>query len=213
MKKNRLLLAAIPVLIVLTGLILYQYGYLTIKESLAQIIEEQAIKTKSLQKFLAAIAERGELEKKLGSLSEQRKNDKAKLMTGETVSLSAVALQEMVKGIIVSRGGVISSERIGKEEIPVSISGPPKEEAKTLKGEKGSKAKKEKSEEKKLFKIVNVSFDFVAPETGALRDILFYLETKVPYLVVKELDCRVRNFKEPRELMIKLDISALYGGK
>lgn len=213
MKKSRLLIAAIPVLIILTGLTIYQFGYLTIKESLARIKEEQESKTRTLQKVLAAIAERGELEKKLGALNEQRKVDSAKLMTGDTVSLSAVALQEMVKGIIVSRGGVISSERIGKEETPGMVSGAKKEDLKTLKGEKVSKAKKETSGEKKRFKIVQVSFDFVAPEIGALRDIFFYIETRVPYLVIKELDCRVRNFREPRELMVKLDVSALYGGK
>ncbi len=213
MKKSRLLIAAIPVLIILTGLTIYQFGYLTIKESLARIKEEQESKTRTLQKVLAAIAERGELEKKLGALNEQKKVARAKLMIGDTVSLSAVALQEMVKGIIIGRGGVISSERIGKEEIPGMVSGPKKEDLKTLKGEKVSKTKKEISGEKKPFKIVHVSFDFVASEIGALRDILFYIETKVPYLVIKELDCRVRNFREPRELMVKLDISALYGGK
>ena len=72
---------------------------------------------------------------------------------------------------------------------------------------------KEKYEDKRRFKIVNVSFDFTAPDTGALRDIIFFVETRTPYLVIKELDCRVRNFREPRELMVKLDVSALYGGK
>jgi hypothetical protein len=214
MKKNRLFIIAVPILIILAGLVIYQYGYLRIKEELAMIVEEQDSKAKTLQKYLSVIAEKSDLEKRLITLKEQRKAETAKLIEGETFSLAAAALQEMVKGIITSRGGVISSERMGKEEEIAPLS--PKQQKEEFKGkktEKGPKSKKEKYEDKRRFKIVNVSFDFTAPDTGALRDIVFFVETRTPYLVIKELDCRVRNFREPRELMVKLDVSALYGGK
>ena len=214
MKKNRILIIAIPVLIILLGLIIYQYGYLRIQESLAAIKEEQEIKAKTLQKYLTVIAEGPDLRKKLEVLQEQRKTEMVKLIQGDTFSLAAASLQEIVKGIITSRGGAISSERVGKEEeLAPPSTGQPKEEPKGQKAEKGTKPKKEKSEEKRRFKIINVSFDFTAPEGGALRDILFFIETRTPYLVVKELDIRVRNFQQPKELMVKLDVSALYGGK
>jgi hypothetical protein len=35
------------------------------------------------------------------------------------------------------------------------------------------------------------------------------METQTPYLVVKELDVRVRDFRNPRELMIRMDVTAL----
>lgn len=214
MKKNKILIIAIPVLIILLGLIIYQYGYLRIQETLAGIKEEQNIKAKTLQKTMAIIAEGPELEKKLLALREQRKSETVKLIQGDTSSLTAAALQEMVKGIITSRSGVISSERVGKEEsLTPAPAGQAKEETKASKVEKGPKPKKEKPEEKQRFKIINVSFDFTAPDTGALRDIVFFIETKTPYMVIKELDCRVRNFQHPRDLMVRLDISALYGGK
>jgi hypothetical protein len=214
MKKNRLLLIGVPVMVILIGLVIYQYGYLSIQEELALIRQEQDSKSKTLEKYLAIIAEKPNLEKKFQTLKERRKAETAKLIEAETFSLAAAGLQEMVKGIITSRGGVISSERMGKEEdISAGSSGPAKEAAKSQKPEKGPKPKKEKSEDKIRFKFVNVSFDFTAPDTGALRDIIFFVETRIPYLAVKELDCRVRNFKEPRELMVKLDVTALYGGK
>lgn len=214
MKKNRLLIMAVPILIILAGLVIYQYGFLRIKEEVAMIVEEQNSKAKTLQKYLSVIAEKPDLEKRLITLKEQRKADTAKMIEGETFSLAAAALQEMVKGIITSRGGLISSERMGKEEeIAPLFPGEPKEEVKGKKTEKSLKPKKEKYEDKRRFKVVNVSFDFTAPDTGALRDIVFFVETRTPYLLIKELDCRVRNFKEPRELMVKLDVSALYGGK
>ncbi len=205
---------AVPVLVILIGLVIYQYVYLNIQDSLAAIKEEQDMKAKTLQKYLAIIAEGPGFQKELVTLKEQRKTESIKLIQGDTFSLAAAALQEMTKGIITSRGGVISSERVGKEEdLALAPAGQPKEDPKGLKGEKGPKRGKEKAEEKKRFKIINVIFDFTAPEAGALRDIIFFIETKTPSLVIKELDCRVRNFKEPKELMVKLEVSALYGGK
>jgi len=206
-----MLIIAIPILIILLGLIIYQYGYLRIQESLAAIKEEQNIKAKTLQKYLGVIAEGPDLQKKLSGLREQRKTEMVKLIQGDTFSLAAAALQEIVKGIITSRNGVISSERVGKEEdLAPAPASQPKEEPK---GQKGPSPKKERSGDKKRFKIINVSFDFTASDAGTLRDILFFIETKIPSLVVKELDCRVRNFQNPRELMVRLDVAALYGGK
>ncbi len=208
------MIIAVPILVILTGLVIYQYGFVRIRQELALIQEEQNSKTKTLEKYLTIIAEKPDLEKRLLAVKEKRKTETAKLIEGETFSLAAASLQEMVKGIITSRGGVISSERMGKEEeMATGPVGPSKEALKSQKPEKGPKAKKEKPEDKSRFKFVSVSFDFTAPDTGALRDIIFFVETRIPSLVIKELDCRVRNFKEPRELMVKLDVTALYGGK
>jgi hypothetical protein len=214
MKKSRWLIVALPVLLVLLVLVIYQYGYLRVKEEINLIKEEQAVKGKTLQKYLAVLAEKPALEKELAALREQRKADGSKMMEGDSPTLASASLQEMVKGIITSRGGVISSERVGKVEdvIPLS-SGQSEEEAKTAKTRKTPGEKKGKPEEKSQFKIITVSVDFVVPETGALRDILYFIETRTPSLIIKELDPRVRNFKEPRELMVKMDVSALFGGK
>jgi hypothetical protein len=211
LKKSKILYIATPLLVILVGLIIYQYGYLRIQENLSGITEEQSVKTKTLQKYLSIIEEGPELQKKLVALKEQRKSEGAKLIQGDTFSLAAASLQEIIKGIISSRSGVISSERVGKEEeLSTTPVGQPKEE---LKGAKAALSKKEKPEDKKRFRIINVSFDFVVPDTGALRDIIYFIETKTPYLVIKELDCRVRNFQQPRDLMVRLDVAALYGGK
>jgi hypothetical protein len=39
------------------------------------------------------------------------------------------------------------------------------------------------------------------------------METQTPYLVVRELDARVRNYTQPRDLMIRLKVSGITGGK
>ena len=59
------------------------------------------------------------------------------------------------------------------------------------------------------FTLITVSMDITLPDVRALADILYAIETRTPYLVVKELDVRVSNFKEPKALAAKLDVSAL----
>ena len=168
---------------ILLGLLIYQYGYLRIQSSIASIKDEQAIKTKTLEKYIALISEKPQLEKKLTSLKEMRKAEDSKLITGQTPSLSAAQLQDIVKGIITGRGGIISSERIGKPE------------------------------DLGKFKVISVTVDATIPDSRALSDILYSIETRTPYLIVKELDARVLNYRDPRELLVKLDISAITAGR
>lgn len=182
MKRNKLLIL-IPVVIVLIGLVAYEYGYLRIKDEIKTLKEEATIKKRTLQKYISLIAEKPELDKKFLSLTEMRKADESKLVLGETQALGAAQLQEIVKGIITGRAGTISSERVGK------------------------------AEEFGKFKLITVSIDTVLPDSRALSDVLYSIETRTPHLVVKEVDSRVRNFREPKELMVKLDVIALYGGK
>ena len=109
--------------------------------------------------------------------------DDSKLIEGQTLSLSAATLQENVKTIITGKGGTISSERVDK---PEDLSG---------------------------FKVITISIDSVLPDTRVLSDILYAIETRTPHFIVKEVDVRVRNFREPRELMVKLRVSALTIGR
>lgn len=182
-KRNRILIVALPLMIILLGFMVYDYGYLKIKAELSSIKEREALRTKTLTKYVTLIAEKPQLEKKLISLKERRKIDDSKLVEGQTLSLSAATLQENVKTIITGRGGTISSERVEK---PEDLSG---------------------------FKVITISIDSLLPDTRVLSDILYAIETRTPYLVVKEVDARVRNFREPRELMVKLKVSALTVGK
>lgn len=168
------------ILVVFAG---YKYGYVAILAELAGIKEAQAMKTKTLEKYIALIAEKPDQEKKLASLVEERKANNSNFIEGQTLSLAAATLQETLKGQITSHGGTISSERVGKPE------------------------------DLGKFRIINVTIDAVVPDSRALSDILFSIETRTPYLVVKELDTRVRDFRNPRELMVKFDISALTAGK
>ena len=174
---------AIPLMLILLGVVVYRYGYVRVRAELKTIKEDQSISMKTLEKYITLISEKPELEKKLASLTEKRKADNAKLIEGQTPSLVAAALQDTVNGIVKSRGGTITSERVGK----------PDDLAK--------------------FKVITVSMDSTFPNVSVLSDILNSIETQTPSLVVKELDVRVRDFRNPKELMVKMDISAITGGK
>ena len=183
MTKSKTLLLSIPLMVVLAGLMIYQYVYVGIQTGVSSVRENEAMKTKTLQKYVTLISEKPQLEKKLTSLKEARKNDDSKLIEGQTLALAGASLQDMVKDIVTRSGGTISSERIGKPE------------------------------DLGKFKVITASLDTVLPDPRALRDILYSVETRTPYLTVKDLDVRIRNYRDPRELVVKLDVSALTVGR
>jgi hypothetical protein len=183
MKRNKTLITTIPLMAMLIGLVMYQHVYLRTQTDVTSIREEQAIKTKTLERYITLISEKPQLEKNLASLKEARKADDSKLIEGQTLSLAAATLQDMVKDIITGKGGTISSERVGKPE------------------------------DLNKFKVISVSIDAVLPDSGALTDVLYSIETRTPFLIVKEIDARVRNYRNPRELMVKLDISVMTGSR
>ena len=179
MTKSRTLVFAIPLMVVLAGILLYQYVYLSIESEVSSIKESQSMKTRTLEKYMAFIAEKPDMEKQLASLKEERKAEDSKLIEGQTISLAAASLQDIVKDTVSRSGGSISSERIVKPE------------------------------DLGKFKTISVSIDTVLPDTRVLRDVLYSLETSTPYLAIKDVDIRVRNFRDPREQTVKLEISAL----
>lgn len=183
MLQNRTLKYALPLLLLLAAGVVYQYGYLQVKTEMGTLKESRDVKVKTLKKYMEYILEKPELEKKLDSLQEMRKAEDTKLIEGQTPSLAAANLQNTVKGIITERGGTISSERVGKPE------------------DIGN------------FRVIDITVDAVLPDARALSDILYSIETRTPYLVVKELDTRIRNFRAPKDLMVKLNVSALTTGK
>jgi len=182
-ERKKGLLMALPVLVILAGLAFYEYVYLGVKADIASVKEMQTAKESNLKKYMSFVSKRPELEKRLAQLKENIKADEPKLISGDTLSLAAASLQTTVKGMITSRNGTISSERV------------------------------EKPEDLGKFKVVSVSIDAVLPDPRALSDALYAMETQTPYLVVRELDARVKNFTQPRELMVRLKVSGLTKGK
>jgi hypothetical protein len=182
MKKSKILIISIPFMLLLFGFLMYEHVYIRIQTEVGSIKESQSMKTKTLEKCVALIAAKPQIEKRLASLKEARKADDSKLVEGKTLSLAAASLQDVVKDIVTRSGGTISSQRVGKPE------------------------------DLGKFKVITVSIDTILPDSMALRDILYAIETQTPYLMIKDIDIRIRNFKDPREQVVKLDVSAITGG-
>ena len=182
-RRGNLLPIAIFLLIILLGAVGYQYGYLGIRGELTEMNDAASVKLKTLTRYMTLIAERPNLEKNLTALKEVRKMETEKIIEGQTAPLAAATLQHTVKDVITSRGGSIASERV------------------------------EKPENAGDFKMITVTTDAILPDTRALGDALLAIETQTPYLVVRELDVRIRNFRDPKDLTVKLKVSGLTGGR
>jgi hypothetical protein len=183
MQKKGKILIAIPLALILFGLTVYKYGYLGVKSDIAASEEAFIEKKKILRKYLTLIATKPRLEKQFAALQEARVAENAKIIEGQTPSIASAVLQKTVNNVLTARGGTISSERI------------------------------EKPQDLGKFKIINVAVDVVLPDIRSLSDALFALETQTPSLVVRDLDVTIRNFQTPKELMIRLKLSALTGGR
>lgn len=182
---DRFLLVAVPIALILLGLTIYKYGFLRVVAEMNTVAESEAMKTATLEKYVRLIAEKPELEKKIAALQEVRKAEGTKLVEGKTPALAAAALQNIVKQKIMSSGGTVLSERAERpEELGVGN-----------------------------LKTISVSFEATEPDSGALTKMLYATETSTPFLIVRELECRIMDWREPKQLSVRLKISALTSGK
>jgi hypothetical protein len=217
--NKRLLMVALPILVVLALIVAYEYVYLEVMSDLTAVQEEQDVKMKTLKKYVSLIAQKADFEKQLADQREVAKSRAPRFISGEPISIASANLQGLVKGIVTDRGGILTSERIGKpepleKETSGSPANAPSSAAPSATGGKRPGLKKiSQPIEPPKIQILSVSIDATVPDVAALSDILYSLETRTPELVIKELDVRVRNFREPRELLVRIDVMGLYEGK
>ncbi len=179
--KSKLLTWAIPVMILLSAYALYEYGIADLYRRASDTREQYALEMKMVEKYSRMIARKPALEKQYDALKQRRKDEESKMFAAQTVAIASANLQNAVKSLIAERGGVINSERM------------------------------EKTQEDGKFKILSVSVDAVFPDVRTLAETLAAIESQAPYLVLKEVDVRVRNYTDPKDLMVKLKVAALTG--
>ncbi|RMG58404.1 MAG: hypothetical protein D6713_07835 [Deltaproteobacteria bacterium] len=181
MSRRSILPYALPVAVFLLLLLVYQYGARGLSAGGDSLRQEKEMKLRTLRKQMALLAREKLLEEELGRLKILEKATRTRLLSGETFSLAAANLLKMVKENITSLGGRVTSERV------------------------------EKPEEKGPFTVVQVGIDAVVPDAKALRDLLYSLETRTPYIVIRSLDVRIADYRAPRELIVKMRLSGLMG--
>ncbi len=179
--KSKVLLPSMIVIMILSGFLVYDYGIVRVLEKTDEMKDQYNTKIKMINKYKDLIAQKPLVEKQIADLKEAGKRQEAKMMTAQTIAIAQANLQDTVKGIITGRNGVINSERA------------------------------EKPEDSGKFKMISVTLDTVFPDIRMLSEALVAIETQTPYLVIQELDMRVRNYTDPRELVVKLKVAALTG--
>ena len=181
--KNRMYFIAVPILMIIFAAAVYEYGYLRVQSEINDLEVGASTKAKTLAKYRTLIAQKTGIEERLVALREVRKTESLKTIEGQTPSIAAAGLQDMVRGMVTARGGSIASERA------------------------------EKPEEAGKFRVITVTIETILPDTRVLADTLHAVETQSPYLVVRELDTRIRTFKDPRDLSVRLKVSGLMEGR
>lgn len=179
MSGSRIIRAGLPLIAVLALVALYNYGFVALKGRLDAFKDDRFVTEKALGKYKAFLARVPEMQKRLDEMKRRRRAEELKLIPGKTAALAGASLQERVRGIITDNGGVIRTERITKSE------------------QKGS------------FMVIGASIDATLPDTEALANVLYGIETRTPYMLIDSLDVRTKNARNPVELIVKLGVSGL----
>jgi len=182
-KISRLMAFSLPATAVLLGVVVYQYGYVGLKSDLSALEDLRAAKSETLERHIRMISQKPQMEEALASLKEAEKATRSNIIDAPTPASAAAVLQNAVKGMIAARGGTISCEQVDKPE-PAG-----------------------------KFVLVGAGFDAVLPDIRALSDTLLAVETHTPYFVIRDLDVRTKNYREPKELIVRLRVAALAVGK
>lgn len=182
-KKSNTLKFSIPIAIVFIIWTVYEYGYIPLRDDIQEIQELKSAKLETLRKYEKTIDEIPRLEAELESLSEERKKISQFLIEGQTHSVASSALQDSIKNIISSRGGTTQGQRV------------------------------EKTTDMDKFKVVSVNTNLQVNDVKMLLDILYAIQLNKPAISIKEIDIRVINFKEPRQLLLSLTTTGLTEAK
>lgn len=183
MRGSRKLKIMMPLMVILFGIVIYQYGYLGTQRDISSIKEEQEMKTEILEKYITRISEIPNLERDIVSLRLIRDSYNTEMIEGETYSIASASLQDMVREIITDKDGKVDGGRMGQP------------------GDLGK------------FKEINVNIKGTMPDVKALGEALYAIESHTPFLLVRDLDVSIRNYKEPREITLKLNVSAILNEK
>jgi hypothetical protein len=176
-------LLTLPFIAILIGGVVYRYVYLNVRAELSEMREAQDQKMKILRKQLTLISRKSQMESERQALGEERKAEGTGFIGGATAALAAANMQQLVKGIIVGKGGAVLAETL------------------------------EKPEDEQGFTVVSETLDITFADIRAFVDAVCALEAETTYIGLKELDVRVKNSVDPRELAVRLKVSALTDGK
>ena len=163
----------------LTLWMLYDYVYVPFIEKQRLVHDEIEMKAWMLNKYLTIEAGLDGLKNQYDELKQERKKVNSQMLKGKTSSLAGAELQNIIKDIIKSKDGSITSERINTTE------------------ERGG------------VKVVSVRLDAELSNPSTLYEIMYEMASRTPTIIIDQLEVRVRNVRKPGPVRVQLQVSAL----
>lgn len=169
----------LPVVAVLAGLVLYQDVYLKSAGSLADLKGRVAAEDRALRKYSKLVSEAPAFRKKLAAVKAERLAAVTELFEGQSLSIAGSYLMADVKTIVSGCGGTIASE---SEGMPKPLG---------------------------KYHVVSARFQMTLPDTDALTNVLYQIETHEPAMTVKKMHVQRLNINDPRALTARLEVASL----
>lgn len=161
----------------------YEYGYVTLASARMELQDAREQKEKMLFKYVAAISKKQQIASTLHFLRPVKATDDEGIIN-EPVPASAMEnLRSTLKEIVTQGGGQVAGEK-GAEPVKSGI-----------------------------YMIYEIEVDAMLPDTRALNEIVYAIESHTLYMVIKNLDVHVTNPNTPRELAVKFKIAAIGIGR
>ncbi|MDA8091404.1 MAG: type II secretion system protein GspM [Nitrospiraceae bacterium] len=182
MRNGLLLKIVVPAAAALAFLLFYQNVFTKSADSLSDLKDREQFAAKSLVKYERLVSSIPQKKKKLEEVKELKNSMESDLFEGQSLSVIGADLQNSIKTAVAASGGTLSSEKV--------------ENAKPL----------------NEFTVISASFEMTLPDTNALTNMLYQIETHRPSIAVKELYIQRSNINDPKTLTVRLTVSALTGG-
>jgi len=183
MKKSKILTIILPLTAILLCYAAYEYGYVTIASKVVELREIREQKEKMIFKYVAAISKRQQIAGTLNFLRPVKTNYDDGMIHEPLPAGAVENLRNILREIITHCGG-------------------------QMKGDTGAQPVKSG-----IYMIYEIEVDMALPDTKALNDIVYEIESNTLYMVIKHMDVRVTNPKSPGELSAKFKIAAIGIGR
>lgn len=182
-KNSKILTIVLPLTAILVCYAAYEYGYVTLASSIMELRETREQKEKMLFKYVAAISKRQQIASTLHFLRPVKTNNDEGIIKEPLPTGAMKNLRSTLKEIITRNGGQMNGD---KDTQPVKSG---------------------------LYLIYETEVDTMLPDTRALNEIVYAIESHTKYMVIKNMDVRVTNPNFPRELAVKFKIAAIGIGR
>jgi len=178
-RNSKILIIALPLTLILLCYAAYEYGYTALMTKTAELQDTRELKEKMLFKYIAAISKKQQIASTLHFLRPVKVMNDEGFIKEPASAAAMERLRGTLKEIIVQGGGQITGDRSTE---PVKSG---------------------------IYMIYEIEVDSKLPDTRALNEIVYAIESHKLHMVIKNLDIRVTNPNAPREMVARIKVAAI----